>query len=769
MTTTPASSTAQTPQAPRAKQVPTERTHHGETFIDPYEWLREKESPEVISHLESENSYTEAVTAEQQPLREAIFAEIKHRTVETDLSVPERRGQWWYFARTIEGEQHPVFCRVPVQEAVAGLDTGAGGLGAGGRGAGGLGAEEIVPSELSAWTPPQVEPGVPLEGEQTYFDTNAEASQHPFYSLGGMSINDAGTLLAYSEDTSGDEHYTLRFRDLESGENLAEVVENVHGGPTLDPTGERAYYLVADASWRPYRLYEHIVGTSAQEDRLLLEVEDEQLWSAIWLAADKRELIIYSGNSEYNETRILDLFEPGAQPVLLIGKDRGLEHNIEPFELDGERLLLITHNQHGPNKSVSLTTAGALLDQADNESLDLGRTVLEHEDTVKLDDSVTITAAQILVAARVNTIQSVYLLPLDTVRQVRDGGAAVKTSSLAGPQFDEELFTCSVSQAEYDAPLFRVSYTSWLTPPRVYDIPHEPAGGSGVEPLLRRETPVNDVDLDAYRATRVWAPAPDGEHVPVTVLHHRDVAPGEGGHPTLVYGYGSYEISMDPQFGIARLSLLDRGVVFAVAHIRGGGELGRKWYDDGKKLKKINTFTDFIAATDYLVDTGWADPVRVAALGGSAGGLLMGAVANMAPEKYVAILAQVPFVDNLTSILDPDLPLSALEWEEWGNPITDPEVYQYMKSYSPYENVRDTEYPAIAAVTSLHDTRVLYVEPAKWVQKLREHQQAQAPIVLKIEMDGGHGGASGRYEQWKDRAWDYAFVAHWLGATERRF
>lgn len=259
--------------------------------------------------------------------------------------------------------------------------------------------------------------------------------------------------------------------------------------------------------------------------------------------------------------------------------------------------------------------------------------------------------------------------------------------------------------------------------------------------------------------------------VPVTVLHRRDVSPAgaEGaGNPTIVYGYGSYEISMDPYFSVARLSLLDRGIVFAVAHVRGGGELGRRWYEDGKKLRKINTFTDFLAATDHLVETGWADPARIAAMGGSAGGLLMGAVLNMAPEKFAAVVADVPFVDNLTSILDPDLPLSALEWEEWGNPITDPEVYRYMKSYSPYENVREAEYPAVAAVTSLHDTRVLYVEPAKWVQALREHQRGQAPIVLKIEMDGGHGGASGRYETWKETAWDFAFLAHHLGVRSSR-
>ena len=732
--------------APQAKKIPTERTHHGDTFIDQYEWLREKDSPEVIAHLKAENSYAEAVTADQQPLRESIFDEIKHRTVETDLSVPSRRGDWWYFTRTIEGEQHAIYCRVPAATAATDASTA---------------------DQQESWTPPEVAAGVALEGEETFFDTNAEAAKHPFYQLGGMSLNAEGTLLAYSEDTSGDEHYTVRFRTLASGENLPEQIGNVHGGPVLEPSGQRAYYMVADASWRPYRLYMHILGTAAEDDRLILEITDEQLWTGIGLSADKRELVIISGNSEYDESRLLDISDPAAEPVLLISAQRRILHSIDPMEIDGERLLLITHNQEGPNNALSLTDVESLTAQsATAPTLDLGQLVLPHEETVKLE-GVSVTAAQVIVAARRDTVESIQLLSLETLRAARAGAAPVLTSTLPGPDFADELYTCGVIAAEYEAPFFRVAYESWLTPTRIYDIDHLTA-----TPQLRRETPVHDVDLDAYRATRIWALTGDTRadgtavEVPVTVLHHRDVS-ADGSNPTLVYGYGSYEMSMDPGFGVPRLSLLDRGIVFAIAHVRGGGELGRGWYEDGKKLKKTNTFTDFIAATDHLISTGWADPSRVAALGGSAGGLLMGAVTNLAPEKYVAVLAQVPFVDNLTTILDPELPLSALEWEEWGNPITDEQVYRYMKSYAPYENIREVRYPAIAAVTSLNDTRVLYVEPAKWVQVLRENQQGEAPIVMKIEMDGGHGGASGRYEGWKERAWDYAFLAHHLGASGR--
>jgi oligopeptidase B len=314
--------------------------------------------------------------------------------------------------------------------------------------------------------------------------------------------------------------------------------------------------------------------------------------------------------------------------------------------------------------------------------------------------------------------------------------------------------------------VIRLGYTSYFTPSRVYDFVLPTAEHPAGELLLRKESPVlGGYDGSDYVATREWATAADGTRIPLSVLRHKSIKQ-DSTAAGLVYGYGSYEMSMDPGFGIARLSLLDRGVVFVIAHIRGGGELGRHWYEDGKKLTKKNTFTDFVAATDWLAGSGWVDPARIAALGGSAGGLLMGAVANMAPEKYAAIVAQVPFVDPLTSILDPELPLSALEWEEWGNPITDPQAYAYMKSYSPYENVREVAYPKIAAVTSFNDTRVLYVEPAKWVQELRNKTTGSEPIVMKIEMDGGHGGASGRYVQWRERAWDYAFIADSLGATE---
>ncbi len=430
----------------------------------------------------------------------------------------------------------------------------------------------------------------------------------------------------------------------------------------------------------------------------------------------------------------------------MISRDERVLYDVDPVTVDGKKQLIITHNRNARNSMVSLVPFAELAKPLEQQAW---TTVVEHSETVRVNGTAS-NASHAFISVRKDTTDKVQILPL-----------ADLLAPPVEPAFDEALYTVELSLAEFAAPLVRLNYTSFVTPPRVYDF----LLATG-ELVLRKETPVlGGFRASDYVAEREWATADDGTRIPLSVIRRADLA-RDAGNPAVIYGYGSYEASMDPGFAIPRLSLLDRGIVFVIAHVRGGGELGRAWYEDGKKLNKKNTFTDFVAATDWLAGSGWADPTRIAAMGGSAGGLLMGAVLNLAPEKYAAVVAQVPFVDALTTILDPDLPLSALEWEEWGNPITDPEVYRYMKEYTPYENVRPVAYPKIAAVTSFNDTRVLYVEPAKWVQALRETSTGEAPIVLKVEMDGGHGGASGRYEGWKTRAWDYAFLADALGATE---
>ncbi|MBF4994037.1 S9 family peptidase [Arthrobacter gandavensis] len=712
-----------TPTPPAAKKVPVERTHHGETFTDDYEWLREKENPEVVDHLNAENAYTEAVTADQEPLRQQIFDEIKARTVETDLSVPARKRGWWYYTRTEEGQQYAIHCRT------AARDTG----------------------DLHAdWTPPVVEPGVAVPGEQILIDGNAEAEGKPFFALGGLAVTEDGNLLAYSEDNAGDERFTLRIKDLCTGEMLPDVVSNVFYSLAFSPDGTRVFYTVVDDSWRPYQIKAHTLGTDVSEDAVIYQEDDVAMWTGFDLSADRKQLLIGVSCSEYSEYRVMDFDDASETVRTLIPRSERILYEAEPFTRDGERQYLVTHNKDALNSMVSLVAEGEFAKPLGEQQW---QTVVAHDDAVRVN-GVSVTSTHVLVSVRKDTTERVQVLPLA-------GIGTPEQAAPAEPAFDEELYTAGLTNAEYESPIIRLSYTSYLTPPRVYD--YVLATG---ELQLRKETAVRgNYDPAQYVAERDWATAADGTRIPLSVLRRSEVA-RDGSNPALVYAYGSYEVSMDPGFNIARLSLLDRGVIFVVAHIRGGGEMGRAWYDQGKKLNKKNTFTDFVAATDHMAASGWVDPARIAAMGGSAGGLLMGAVANLAPEKYRAIVAQVPFVDALTTILDPNLPLSALEWEEWGNPITDPAAYRYMSEYSPYENVRAVDYPRIAAVTSFNDTRVLYVEPAKWVAKLRETTTGSEPVVLKIEMDGGHGGASGRYEAWKDRAWDYAFVLAALDARD---
>ncbi|TPV52477.1 S9 family peptidase [Pseudarthrobacter phenanthrenivorans] len=735
MTQTPLQDSAATsaPTPPVAKKVPTERRHHGDVFVDNYEWLRDKESQEVVEHLKAENAYQEAVTAHQEPLREAIFQEIKGRTQETDLSVPHRKDGWWYFSRSVEGKEYGIHCRVRAAD---------------------------TEDKIADWTPPAVQPGVGIPGEEILLDGNVEAEGKPFFSVGGSAVTVDGNLYAYAVDNSGDERFTLRIKDLRTGELLPDVIENIFYGVAFSPDGTRLFYTVVDDSWRPYQVKAHTLGTPVADDVVIYQEDDAAMWLGFELSSDRRYLVLGIGCSEYSETRLLRFDDPAQEVTTVIPRDERVLYEAEPFLLpgpDGQKSerILITHNRGAVNSMVSLADpAGLAKPLAEQEWV----TVVEHSDDVRVNGA-GVTSTHLVVSIRKDTIERVQFIGL--------AGLGTPAQEVpVEPAFDEELYTAGVGGSDYEAPVIRLGYTSYFTPSRVYDfvLPTEdkPAG----ELLLRKESPVlGGYDGSDYAATREWADAADGTRIPLSVLRHKAVKQ-DSTAAGLVYGYGSYEMSMDPGFGIARLSLLDRGVVFVIAHIRGGGELGRHWYENGKKLEKKNTFTDFVDATDWLADSGWVDPTRIAALGGSAGGLLMGAVANMAPEKYAVIVAQVPFVDPLTSILDPELPLSALEWEEWGNPITDPAAYAYMKSYSPYENVRAAAYPKIAAVTSFNDTRVLYVEPAKWVQELRNKTTGTEPIVMKIELDGGHGGASGRYVQWRERAWDYAFIADSLGATE---
>lgn len=689
-------------QPPIAPIDPTIRRHHGDDVVDNYEWLRDKKSERTIEYLRAENEYVAQQTAHLQDLRETIFGEIKSRTQETDMSVPTRHGSWWYYARTIEGEQYGLHCRCPIKAA-------------------------------NDWEPPALNVSADIAGEEILLDSNREADGHDYFSLGALTVSHDGRLMAYSIDTAGDERYTLRVKDLLTGEVLRDEITGVSHGATWSLDGSHLFYATVDDAWRPNKIWRHRIG-SGQQDTLVYEETDERFFVGVGSTSSEKYLVIGSSSKVTSEVRVLDSTRPDGEFEIVIGRRDGVEYSLDHAILDGRDFFLVLHNDNAPNFELICVPVSAPTDKT---------VVIRHRDDTRLED-IDVFAGQVMVSLRRDALARV------AVMRIVDGQLQDPVEIDLG----EELFTCGVgANAEWDQPLVRLGFTSFVTPTSIFDYVVE----SG-ELLIRKQAMVlGDFDASNYQQHRLWAKAPDGTHVPISMVSRRDT-PRDGSAPALIYGYGSYEASMDPSFGISRLSLLDRGFVYAVAHVRGGGEMGRKWYDDGKLLNKRNTFTDFIACAEQLVNDGWTTPQRLVAEGGSAGGLLMGAVANLAPQAFAGIVANVPFVDALTSILDPSLPLTVIEWDEWGDPLHDANAYHYMKSYSPYENVIPQDYPPILAITSLNDTRVLYVEPAKWIARLRATKTGTSPVLLKTEMNAGHGGVSGRYASWHERAYELAWI-----------
>ena len=701
--------TAAPSSAPVAASRPTIRRHHGDEVQDDFEWLRAKEDADVIAHLEAENAYTQARTAHLGPLRQRIFDEIKARTLETDLSVPTRQGAWWYYGRTVEGKQYGIQCRAPL----AGPDD---------------------------WTPPVLSPDAEVPGETVLLDGNVEADGHEFFSLGSFDVSLDGSRLLYGVDVDGDERYTLRIRDLATGEDLPDVVENTSAGASFSPDGRHVVYTTVDDAWRPDTVWLHEVGTDAAADVTLFHEPDERYWVGAGFTRSEKYLVIEAGSSITTEEYLVDAADLRAQPRSVWPRRDGVEYSAAHAVVDGEDVLYILHNENALDFELVRVSA--------SDPGGAREVVLPHTPGRRLLD-VSAFRDWAVVAYRREGLSRLGMLDYHT------GGVEELT-------FEEELYTAGAAgNPEWAPPVVRLGFGSFLTPGTVYD--YDVAGRTL---LLRKRQPVlGGYDPAEYGQRREWVTASDGTRVPVSLVWKRSFGePGASPRPTHLYGYGSYEHSIEPGFSVARLSMLDRGVVFAVAHVRGGGELGRQWYEDGKLQHKRNTFTDFVAVARHLVETGATTPALLVAEGGSAGGLLMGAVANLAPELFAGILADVPFVDALTTILDPSLPLTVIEWDEWGDPLHDAEVYAYMKSYTPYENVREgVAYPRILATTSLNDTRVYYVEPAKWVARLRE---VGADALLKCEMVAGHGGVSGRYNSWHQRAFELAWLLDVLGLGE---
>jgi oligopeptidase B len=709
----------QQPQPPKAHTESHERIHHGDTVDDPYFWLADKENKDVIAYLEAENTFTAARTAGQAQLRESVFQEIKRRTKETDLSVPVRKGSWWYYSRTQEGSQYGIHCRVAA------------------------GGEQ----------PPALpESGAALPGEQILLDGNELARGHDFFALGAFDLTPDGSRLAYSVDFAGDERFTLRIKDFSAdatgdatspGVTLPDEIPGVGYGSAWSADGSMLFYLTVDEAWRPDTVHRHTVGTPVNEDVVVFTEPDERFWVDIDLSRSERYLEISVSSKLTSESRLLDAADPTGEFSVVRPRQQGVEYMIDHWAhpVDPTQdFLLVLHNRDG-KENFELATAPIL------RPYEWAPLIAHSADTRLLGAEAF--ATHLVVEYRRDGLTGL------AIHAVTDGRPAAEGTPIT---FAEPVYAVgSDDNPEFAANRVRLGFTSMVTPPSVFDYDI----ATGALTLLKQRPVLGGYDPADYEQRRVWATAEDGARVPMSVVFRKGL-PTDGSAPGVLYGYGSYEISMDPSFSVARLSLLDRGFVFAIAHIRGGGEMGRAWYDNGKTLTKRNTFTDFVACARALTTPDeqgriWTSSDRLIARGGSAGGLLMGAVANLAPADFAGILAEVPFVDALNTILDPSLPMTVMEWEEWGNPLESAEVYEYMKSYSPYENVEAKDYPAILAITSLNDTRVYYHEPAKWIARLRDTATG-GEFLLKTEMEAGHGGRSGRYDAWHEEAFNLAWI-----------
>ena len=681
------------PGAPPVAAVrPTELERHGDVRTDDYYWLRERENPEVIEYLEAENAYTEAVMAHTGALQESLFEEIVGRIKEDDSSVPYLDNGYWNYSRYVEGSEYPIYARKK-----GSLDA----------------AEEIV------------------------LDANVEAEGHEFFSARGLRVSPGNDVLAYSTDTVGRRKYTLRFRDLTTGEDLADVIPDITGNHAWAADNKTLFYTRQDPqTLRWHRIYRHVLGTDPAEDELVYEELDDEFSSYVYKTKSGDYLVIQSDQTLSSEARILEADDPDGEFRIFSPREADHEYSIDHV---GDRFIVRT-NSDARNFRLMETA----LDATERSSW---KELIPHRDDVYLQ-SFEVFDDHLVVVERSNGLRQMRIRPWSG-----EGEHYL--------DFGEPTYTAWVDDNhDMGSGVLRYGYTSLTTPVSIYDYDMS----SREKTLLKRDEVVGDFDPANYVTERLMAPARDGVEVPVSIVYRKGLEKN-GGNPLLQYGYGSYGASMDASFRSYRLSLLDRGFVYAIAHIRGGQEMGRHWYEDGKLMKKMNTFTDFVDVGAFLIEQGYTSPEHLYAMGGSAGGLLMGAVTNLAPEQYNGIISHVAFVDVVTTMLDESIPLTSSEWDEWGDP-REKAAYEYMLSYSPYDQLEAKAYPHILMTTGLHDSQVQYWEPAKYVAKLRSLKTDDNRLLLKTNMEAGHGGATGRFKQHRETALDYAFLLDLEGIDE---
>ncbi|NEG70379.1 S9 family peptidase [Bifidobacterium choloepi] len=925
---------------PTAVRRPSERRFHGDVFVDDYEWLRDKNAAETKRFVDEENRYCESRMAPLAGLQRTLFDEFRSHVQETDMSVPTRMDDYWYFTRTQEGKQYAVQCRLPI----AGPDD---------------------------WTPPAVSasdaPGS-MPGEEIVFDANREAEGHEFFRVGGMDLTKDGRWLLYGVDTDGDERYDYRIRDLATGRELDERFDGISGA-CFTPDGRYVFYTELDDAWRPWRIRRHRVGsgTPADEDAIVFTEDDEHFWAGVGMSFDERSVVIGTGSKTTTEVLMLPVADPEGDFSVFIPRQEGVEYDVSfacfeggdggndardgnDLRDEGERAGAGASVNAGAGAGGARGGDGAVAGAISGSATGVTATAAEHSDDIpvaivyhnatnpnfeidvidlrdhqppfRLGEGVRVVAGSpygceegdrcepgasarpistpvndpvnpailqgctglaiegiamhrhyVAMSYRADGLPRLAVMPKSVAREdflagrpwefrelvppelapaqsplsetaeaaeaeeavapgegVEPGGVTAtreadghEAARSAAPDSPDGMCadeSCQILPAQleatvgrlysignggnpsYDAPRLRYSFSSFTRPAEL----HELDVATDADTLLKVANVLGGFDARDYREARAWVTARDGERIPVSLVWRKGAVLRD--MPMFILGYGAYEISSDPGFSVARLSLLDRGVLYALPHVRGGGEMGRAWYEQGRRLNKKNTFADFVDVTAALQNCGLADAGRTVANGGSAGGLLMGAIANMAPDRYAGIEADVPFVDALTTILDPSLPLTITEWDEWGDPLHDAEVYRYMKTYSPYENapaprtveeadvsdggvpecaecsecpngedrVADGEpsyrwpdgrvthaFPKIFVTTSMNDTRVMVVEPLKWIARL---QAAGVDAVIRIEGEAGHGGTSGRYRQWEQISYENAWCLATMGITE---
>ena len=687
------------------------RLADGSVVDDPWYWLRDRDDPAVLAYLEAENAHADAWFAPRQPLVDEIVDEIRGRIQETDASAPVLHGGWLYYHRTREGDAYPIHVRRPAPDGVRDARD--------------------LPHRLRV----AVDPEDPPADEVVLLDENDEASDGEYFRLGTYVVSPDHRLAAEGVDRSGGEVLAIRFRDLATGELLDDVIERAGYGAAFSADSASLLYTVTDDAWRPYQVWRHTLGTPSTDDVLVHEEEDERFWLGVGRFRSGRYLVIHAGSKVTDEWWLIDAEDVAAPPRCVVERVEGVQVDVDHR---GDQLLLLT-NADG--------AVDFRLLAADVATPERRRVVLDHRPGVRLE-SVDAFADHLVVSERTEATTRVRVLGPDGAESVvLDGGGEVSTA-VVGPN------------PEHRTRVLRIVTTSLAEPTSVVDVDLD----TGERFVAKRQPVRGGYEPDRYTAWRTWAQAPDGEHVPISLVA-RDDALAAGPAPCLLYGYGSYELSMDPVFSPVRLSLLDRGVVFAIAHVRGGGEMGRRWYEQGRLMAKPNTFTDFVACADHLVEESVTSYDRLAIRGGSAGGMLVGAVLNLRPDLCAAAVAEVPFVDVAATMSDPSLPLTVIEYDEWGDP-RDPEVMAVMRRYSPVDNVRPAAYPALYVTAGLNDPRVQYWEPAKWVARLRARAVADAPLLLHTELGAGHGGRSGRYDAWRDEARVLAFVLDRLGVVD---